>query len=162
MFTKNRQLSILMILVVTWLTCQNLQVEARSITTPWNQQQEYTFQNLVYGSSTPWDVQRVMGRGPDEVVKAEYMYPVVENHNFYDENGSGNSSVFVFENGFLVGFHMRMKDNQLVDLTYFLTNNGDRRLNNAYNAGIWSYNPLFPLYNTPFGQSYPYANNYGY
>lgn len=160
MLLRGNHFLALTILTVILMASQNLGAEARSITTPWNHTQEYTFQNLVYGSSTPWDVQRVMGRGPDEVVKAEYMYPVVENHNFYDEDGSGNASVFVFENGFLVGFHMRTKDSQLVDLTYFLMNNGDRRLNNAYNAGIWSYNPLFPLYNTPFGQSYPYANGY--
>jgi hypothetical protein len=119
-------------------------VHARSISTPWTN--EYGPANLIYGASTPWDVQNSVGRPPDDIKKTEQMYPVVENHYYFDEKGSGAATVFVFEASLLVGMHYRSPDDQWVDLTYFLTDTGDRALNNQMLGGYRSYFPWFPLY----------------
>jgi hypothetical protein len=119
-------------------------VWARNVFTPWSE--EVGFQNLVYGSSTSLDVQRVMGRAADQIVKSEQMMPIVENWYYFEEGGSGAATLFVFENNLLVGLHYKSRDNQLVDLTYFLPNNGDRRLNAPALGGYASYSPYFPFY----------------
>jgi hypothetical protein len=111
--------------------------------TPWSP--DASFQNLVYGSSSEGDVTRVMGKEPDEVVRGEQMFPVIENYYYYDENKSGAATVFVFENGMLVGLQMKTAGNQFVDLTYFLANNGDRYLNSPLLNGYMPYYPLYPL-----------------
>lgn len=131
-----------------------LQVPALAVShrTPWDQTQENSYQNLVYGSSSPLDVQRVMGRPPDEVVKGDQMFPVIENHYYYGDDGTGAATIFVFENGFLVALNLKTADDQIVDLTYFLQNNGDYNFNSRYNAGFWGYNPIYQLYNTPYGR----------
>ncbi|MBX2861188.1 MAG: hypothetical protein KTR14_08130 [Vampirovibrio sp.] len=120
---------------------------ARSTATPWTN--EIGPQSLVYAASTTVDVQRAIGH-PDEVVKSQQMYPVVENYIYYEEGGTGAATVMVFENGLLVGMHYRSPSNQMVDLTYFLLNNGDRRLNYPALAGFRGYSPYFPLYQAPF------------
>ena len=112
--------------------------------TPWTT--EKSFQNLTYGMSSFNDVQSVIGKPPDEVLSSGQMYPVITNYIYYDENKTGAASVFVFENGFLVGLQYRSPDNQYVDFTYCLQNNGDRRLNSPYLAGYMPYYPYFPLY----------------
>lgn len=115
--------------------------EARSITTPWTP--ETSFQNLVYGSSSSVDVVNVMGNPPDEIVRSEQMFPVVENFYYYDKTGA--ATVFVFENGLLVGLQLKTPGNQYVDMTYFLANNGDRMLNLPMLQGFMPYYPYFPL-----------------
>jgi hypothetical protein len=117
---------------------------ARSIVTPWTG--EMGIQNLVYGSSSPLDVQQALGRPPDEIRRFEQMFPVVENHIYYDEAGSGTATLFVFENNFLVGMHYKSANDQMVDITYFLPNNGDRQLTTPYLGGFYSYYPYFPMY----------------
>lgn len=112
--------------------------------TPWSS--ERGFQNLVYGSSSFNDVTSVVGRQPDEIVRSERMYPVITNFYYYDENKSGAATVFVFENGMLVGLQYKSPDNQFIDFTYCLQNNGDRRLNNPYLAGYQGYFPYYPLF----------------
>lgn len=116
---------------------------ARTIDTPWTP--EVSFQSLIYGSSSTADVVRVMGQAPDEVVKATQMFPVVENFYYYDPQKTGSASVFVFENGFLVGFQLKTPGDQYVDLTYMLTNNNDRTLNYPMLGGYMPYYPYFPL-----------------
>lgn len=112
--------------------------------TPWSP--ERSFQNLVYGSSSFNDVTMVLGRPPDEIVRSQQMYPPIVNFYYFDENKSGAATVFVFENGFLVGMQYKSPENQYVDMTYFLRNNGDRSLNLPYVAGYQNYYPYFPLY----------------
>jgi hypothetical protein len=112
--------------------------------TPWST--ERSLQNLVYGSSSFNDVTSAVGRQPDDIVRSQSMYPVITNFYYYDENKSGAATVFVFENGLLVGLQYKSPDNQFVDFTYCLQNNGDRRLNNPYLAGYQGYYPYFPLY----------------
>lgn len=112
--------------------------------TPWTA--ERSFQNLVYGSSSFNDVTMTLGRQPDEIVRSQQMYPPVVNFYYFDENKSGAATVFVFENGLLVGMQYKSPDNQYVDMSYFLQNNGDRQLNFPYNAGYQGYFPYYPLY----------------
>lgn len=112
--------------------------------TPWTT--EKSFQNLTYGMSSFNDVQAVIGRPPDEVVSSGQMYPVLTNYFYFDDNKSGAASVFIFENGFLVGLQYKSSDNQFIDFTYCLQNNGDRALNNPYLAGYQGYYPYLPLY----------------
>jgi hypothetical protein len=121
-----------------------LPVHALQNATPWSA--ERSFQNLVYGSSSFNDVRMAMGKPPDEVVNSEQMFPPIVNFNYYDENKSGAATVFVFENGLLVGLQYKSADNQYIDLTYFLQNNGDRALNLPYTAGYFPYYPYFPMY----------------
>jgi hypothetical protein len=113
------------------------EVQARTGATPWSS--EVNFQSLVYGSSTTNDVVRALGRPADEIVRYEQMYPTIENLYYYDEDKSGAATVFVFESGFLVGMQLKTANNQLVDLTYFLTDNGDRRLLNPIMGGYTPY-----------------------
>lgn len=148
---RQRTLHLTVVLTLGILLMLLSLVEAKSVYSPWNpsgysQLGVSGFENLVYGSSTASDVIGVMGRYPDDVLRAEQMFPVVENFYYYDEEGTGAASVFVFENGFLVGLHSRSPNNQFVDLTYFLPNNGDRFLNSPLTAGYLPYFHRFPLY----------------
>jgi hypothetical protein len=118
---------------------------AHSAFAPWAPSNQQNFGSLVYGSSTPLDVQRVAGP-PDEVVHSEQMFPVIENYYYYDTEGSGSASIFVFQNGFLVGLHYKSPNDQLVDMTSFLTSNGDVQLNRQLNAGYAGYYTNFPFY----------------
>lgn len=115
--------------------------QASPLVTPWST--EAGFQNLVYGSSTPWDVETAVGRPPDETVYAGQMYPVIVNHYYFDDSGSGAATVFVYENGFLVGMHYKTPGNQLMDLTYLLINKNDRYVNAPYLGGFRGYFPTF-------------------
>jgi len=126
--------------------------DARSAATPWatTNAVQNPYQNLVYGSSTVNDIVQATGEQPDEILHSEQMYPVVENLVYYAEDGSGTATVFVLQNGMLVGMHLRTPDNQLVDLTYFLINNGDMQLNNPLNMGFrnyYFYNQLYQPFN---------------
>jgi len=112
--------------------------------TPWST--EKGFQNLVYGFSSFSDVQAAVGRPPDEILHSEQMYPLIQNFYYYDENKSGAATVFVFENGLLVGLQYKSPDNQFVDLTYCLQDNGDRTRNYSALGGYQSYYPYNPLY----------------
>jgi hypothetical protein len=112
--------------------------------TPWSP--EKSVQNLVYGSSSYNDVTSALGRQPDDIINSQQMYPIITNFLYYDENKTGAATVFVFENGLLVGMQYKSPDNQLVDLTYFLQNNADRYYNAPYAAGYQRYYPNFPLY----------------
>jgi hypothetical protein len=118
---------------------------AHSVFAPWAPSNQQDFGSLVCGSSTPLDVQRVAGP-PDEVVHSEQMFPVIENYYYYDNEGSGSASVFVFQNGLLVGLHYKSSNDQLIDMTSFLTNNGDTQLNRQLNAGYAGYYTNFPFY----------------
>lgn len=109
------------------------------------------FKDLRWGGSSMADVKRVIGM-PDEVLSGEQMYPVINNFVYYDTAGSGASTVFVFENGLLVGLHYRTPDKQLIDITYFLQNNGDYMLNNPLRAGYMGYYPDFGFYQMPYGR----------
>lgn len=120
-----------------------LPTEARSIYAPWEPQVEQGFESLVYGASSTVDVQRVMG-SPDEIVRSGQMFPVVENYYYHDESGA--ASVLVFQNGLLASMFYQSPDKQLIDLTYFLVNNGDRRVNAPLNAGYPYYHPTLPFY----------------
>lgn len=133
-----------MILLAVLLLFSNLPTQARTVATPWSGQ--VGFQNLVIGSSSLNDVQMALGEPPSEILRSEQMYPVVENAYYYDASGSGAATVFVFENGMLVGMYYRSPDNQFMDLSYFLVNNGDRRLHWPLLAGYRGYYPYFPLY----------------
>ena len=109
--------------------------------TPWNPA-EFGYQNLVYGASSVVDIQRSVGRPADEFVDtAGTMYPIIQNMVYYDEAGSGSASVFVLENGLLAGLFYKSANNQYIDLTFLLTDNGDRRLNQGLNGG---YQGFFP------------------
>jgi hypothetical protein len=116
---------------------------ARSATTPWTDQ--VSFQNLVYGSSSTNDVVLVMGAQPDDIVRSEQMYPVVENYYYYDKEKSGGASVFVFENGLLVGLELKTATNQMIDLTSFLPNNGDRLITYPALGGYQQYYPYYAI-----------------
>lgn len=116
---------------------------SRSAATPWTP--EMSFQSLVYGGSSTVDVVRAMGQQPDEILRSEQMFPVVENFYYYDENKSGAATVFVFEGGLLAGMHLKTAGNQFIDCTYFLTNNGDRMLNNPMLQNYSPYYSYFPL-----------------
>jgi hypothetical protein len=120
---------------------------ARSVATPWTA--ESTFQSLVYGASSPWEVQTVMGQPPDQVVKGEQMYPLIENYYYFEEGGTGAATLFVFENNRLVGLHFKSADNQLVDLTYFLINNGDRYIGNPAMGPNYGENGFMPYFFNP-------------
>jgi hypothetical protein len=117
---------------------------ARSAVTPWTSEQG--FQNLVYGASTTGEVLRVMGAYPDEIVKTQQMTPVIENYYYYDAEGSGAATVFVFQNNFLAGLMYKSSSNQYMDLTYFLPNNGDMNVNSAILGNMRGYFPNLPLY----------------
>lgn len=112
--------------------------------TPWSP--ERSFQNLVYGSSSYNDVITVVGRPPDDIIRSQSMYPLITNFYYYDDDKSGAATVFVFENGMLLGLHYRSPDNQLLDMTYCLQTQGDRVLNYPYLAGYQGYYPYFPMY----------------
>lgn len=114
-----------------------------NLATPWTP--EVNFRNLVYGASSTADVVRVMGQPPDEVLHSEQMFPVVENFFYYDADKSGAATVFVFENGLLVGMHLKTEGNQYIDCTYFLTDNGDRQLNNPMLQNYSPYYSYFPM-----------------
>lgn len=118
--------------------------QAISSMTPWDNRP--SMQTLVYGMSTVGDVVNAVGEYPDEIIRSQQIYPVVENHYYYDKYGTGAATVFVFENGMLVGMHYKGSNNQLIDLTYFLTDNGDRQRNYPLNMGFRGYYPNFPLY----------------
>lgn len=122
----------------------NSVVLAISASTPWTT--DVSFQSLVYGVSTPRDVQLVLGKIPDDVVKEEQMYPVREYNYFYDEKRTGAASVFVFENNMLMGLLYQSTDQQLVDVTWMLQSNGDRTLNNTIWGGTQGYYPNVPMY----------------
>lgn len=111
--------------------------------TPWTN--EHSFQELVYGSSSTVDVVRVMGSPPDDIVRSQQMFPPVENYYYYDENKTGAATVFVFEEGLLVGMQLKTAGNQYVDMSYFLANNGDRALNQPMLHGFYPYYPYFPI-----------------
>ncbi|MBK8189240.1 MAG: hypothetical protein IPK79_02195 [Vampirovibrionales bacterium] len=111
------------------------------------------FKDLRWGGSSMADVKRIIGM-PDEVLSGEQMYPVINNFVYYDEGGSGASTIFVFENGLLVGLHYRSAENQLVDITYFLQNNGDYAMNNPLRAGYMGYFPDFGFYQMPYGRRF--------
>lgn len=131
-------------LSVATAVCLSLPAAAIQSVTPWTP--EKTYQNLTYGSSTYNDVISTVGHSPDEIVSSGQMYPVVENFYYYDENKTGAATVFVFENGLLVGLQYKSPDNQFVDLTYVLQYNGDRMVNYSALGGYQSYYPYFPLY----------------
>jgi hypothetical protein len=116
--------------------------------TPWTS--EKSFQNLTYGSSSYQDVISAVGQPPDEVVHSDQMYPIIENFYYYDENKTGGATVFVFENGLLVGLQYKSPDNQFVDLSYFLRSNGDRNLHYSALGEYQPYYPYFPLYSMPW------------
>lgn len=130
------------------LSIFSLSASALQSVTPWSSAK--TFQNLTYGSSSYQDVVSAVGQPPDEVVRSEQMYPVIENFYYYDENKTGGATVFVFENGMLVGLQYKSPDNQFVDLSYFLQSNGDRSLHYSALGGYQAYYPYFPLYATPW------------
>lgn len=122
----------------------SLPSQAIQSVTPWSP--EKSFQNLTYGASSYSDVVSVIGRSPDEIVRSEQMYPIIENFYYFDENKSGAATVFVFENGLLVGLQYKSPDNQYVDLSYCLQSNGDRNLHYSALGGTQAYFPYFPLY----------------
>lgn len=111
-------------------------VWARMVATPWSP--EVNWQSLVIGASTN-DVVRALGRPPDDIVRGEIMAPTIENFYYFDEDKSGAATIFVFEAGFLVGMHLKSPENQLMDVTYFLPNNGNRRLLNPVMGGMQTY-----------------------
>ena len=131
-------------LVLSLSFLASLPVWALQNATPWTA--ERSFQNLVLGSSSFNDVSMALGRQPDEIVRSEQMFPPITNFYYFDEDKSGAATVFVFENGFLVSLQYKSPDNQYVDMTYFLQNNGDRQLNMPYNAGYQPYFYFQPLY----------------
>lgn len=135
-------------LLVGWaflFVWSGLPVLAVSSATPWRT--ELNFQDLIFGSTTTNQVRIIMGREPDDIVRSEQLYPVIENHYFYEEGGTGAASVFVFENGFLAGLHYKSANNQYMDLTYLLPSLGDRQMNaRFFGSGYSSYYPYFPLY----------------
>lgn len=116
---------------------------ARTIAAPWSN--EIDFQSLVYGSASTADVVRVMGAPPDDIVRAEQMVPVIENFYYYDAEKTGAATVFVFENGLLAGLQYKTPGNQFIDLSYFLTDNGDRGLNMPMLGGYSPYFSRFPF-----------------
>lgn len=129
--------------VTGWLAVLPV-ANARTVVTPWTSEQ--TFQNLVYGGSTTGDVHQIMRSMPDEVVKNSTMYPVIENHYYFESGGTGAATVFVFENGLLVGMLYKSSNNQLVDLTHFLPNNGDRVINQPMLGNYRGYYPNLPMF----------------
>jgi hypothetical protein len=140
-----RRLAVAVILMTVLLWGSGLPVQARSNFSPWSP--EMSFQNLVYGASSPWDVQQVLGAAPDEVLRVEQMYPVIENHVYYEEGGTGAATIFVFENNLLVGLTYKSPTNQYMDLTYFLPSNGDNVLNyQLQNHAFRRYFPGYGLY----------------
>lgn len=116
-------------------------VDALSPVTPWSP--EAGFQDLVYGSTTASEVHRIMGAMPNEVIRNEQMYPVIENHYYYGDNASG-ATVFVFENGLLAGLLYKTVNNNFIDLTYVLQDKGDRRINMPIWGDYRSYAPFYP------------------
>jgi hypothetical protein len=119
---------------------------ARSNVTPWASDSQ-GFQNLVIGASSGADIQAVMGVPPDEIIKSEIMYPVIENYFYYEEGGSGAATVFILQGGLLAGLSYKSASNQMMDLSYFLQNNNDRLYGMQYNpAGYSGYFPSYPLY----------------
>lgn len=126
------------------LLTQQASVQAVPNITPWSS--ESALQNLVYGASTTADVQRAMGAPPDEIVRLETMYPVIENYNYYENKGTGAASVFVFENGLLIGLFYKSPTNNYMDFTNFLINNGDRQLNVPLLGGHYGFYPNIPFY----------------
>ena len=137
-----RRGALLWLLLLVWVACPQ-PANARSVVTPWKT--DVGFENLVYGSSSTTDVQRIMGEAPDEIIRSEQMYPLIENHYYYDEKGSGAATVFVFENNALLGMHYKTPGNHFVDLTYVLPDNGDRQLQTPFLGNYASYFPFFPF-----------------
>lgn len=138
------RLSQILPLTLCLALCLVLPAQGRSISAPWDPASQNEFQSLVYASSSMPDVHRILGL-PDDIVRSEQMYPVIENHYYYEEGGTGAATVFVFENGLLMGMHYKSPENQLIDLTYFLPNNGDLRINWPYRANYQGYFPYFPM-----------------
>lgn len=134
----------LTVVILVLFACSPEYGYARSAVTPWTS--ELSFQNLVYGASTNADVIQILGKYPDEIIRTEQMTPVIENYYYYDTNGSGAATVFVFENNFLVGLHYKSPSNQFIDLTYFLPNNGDRWINLPTMGNIRGYYPNLPMF----------------
>jgi hypothetical protein len=133
-----------LLLVIAMLLLPAL-AHARSVATPWTS--DISYANLIYGASTPYDIQQMLGRTPDEIVRQEQMMPVIEQHYFYDmESQNGSASVFVFENNLLVGLLYKSPANQFVDLTSTLMNNGDRQINQPVMGGFQGYYPYLPLF----------------
>jgi hypothetical protein len=131
-------------LSVATAVCLSLPAAAMQTGTPWTPEKSY--QNLTYGASSYNDVISIVGHPPDEIVNSGQMYPLVENFYYFDENKTGAATVFVFENGLLVGLQYKSPDNQYVDLSYVLQYNGDRTVNYAALGGYQAYFPYFPLY----------------
>jgi ABC-type phosphate transport system substrate-binding protein len=130
---------ILGLAIAVFIFSSGLPAGSISNATPWTT--EFGFQNLTYGGSSIRDVERAMGRPGDEFLQSNQLYPAVQNLYYYEEGGTGAATVFVFENGLLVGMFYKSSENQLMDLTYFLIDNGDRQLNFPLNAG---YQGFFP------------------
>jgi hypothetical protein len=128
-----------------WWTCWNNSASALQSVTPWNAGSPSNFQNLTCGSSTYNDVVSSVGRSPDEIIHSEQMYPLIENFYYFDDDKTGAATVFVFENGLLVGLQYKSAGNQFVDLTNFLQHNGDRALNYSALGGYQYYYPDFQL-----------------
>lgn len=118
-------------------------VQARSNATPWTSEQ--TYQNLVYGASSTADVIQIMGY-PDEVVKQEQIFPVIENFYYYGDGGTGEATVVIFQNNLLAGLLYKTASSQYMDLTYMLPNNGDMALNSPILAKFRSYYPNLPMF----------------
>ncbi len=143
-FTAKARLATWMLLGFVVVLLSNPAMALRNNFSPWTA--DGAFQNLVYGGSSAVDVQQALGQPPDEIVRSEQIYPLIENYYYYEANGSGAATVFVFENGLLVGLHYRSPSNQYIDLTSILANNGDRFLNRQLNQGMRGYFPMFPFY----------------
>jgi hypothetical protein len=140
------------VLLVFGLLCIGLQfcsewslpAQAISGATPWSS--DVSYQSLVYGSSTPHDIQLLTGKPPDDIVQAEQMYPIIQNYIYYAKGQSGPATVFVFENNLLVGLYYKSSDNQYIDLSYFLQDNGDRLLNSPILGNMYPYYLEPPMY----------------
>ncbi|MEB3244879.1 MAG: hypothetical protein VKJ06_02710 [Vampirovibrionales bacterium] len=105
---------------------------------------------LVYGASSPLDVTRALGRAPDNIVKAEWMFPVIENYYYHDnQDTNAPATVFVFEGGLLAGMYFMTAQKQLTDITFMLQENGDRSLNRDLNAGYLGFYPSLPYLTSP-------------
>ncbi len=131
-------------LIISICTSWFLQAHARSAVTPWTSQQ--TYQNLVYGATTPADLPNIIGAMPDEIERAPQMSPVIEYYFYYADGGSGEASIFVFQNNLLAGLLYKSADNQYTNLTYFLPSNGDMTINNQIMGNMMPFYTNFPLY----------------
>ena len=133
------------ILVFVCVCGLSLRALATSAFSPWDPDSRDGVESLVYASSSTVDVSRVLGP-PDDIVRSEQMFPVIENYYYYDKQKSGAATVFVFQNGLLMGMQYKSPNNQFVDLTCFLNNNHDTAINWPLNGGYTLYAPNFPFY----------------